>query len=310
MVSAMMVVTAYGQEYYAEHMREYTNQQVVTGQWTDIELWPEGAPNSNGLDYSKKLPPYIPNQKGSCFDMMPGIKMMVPKQKNDKPMRAVVICPGGGYMSLAIDHEGLLWGQFFTSHNVAVFVLTYRLPHGNHEVPASDVYQTIRIIKQHAKEWNIDPDQIGVMGSSAGGHLASTVATHATDDVRPAFQILFYPVISMDSKYVHGGSRDNLLGEHPSQELIDLYSNEKQVTDKTPRAFIALADDDTTVDPINSALYYTALKQHYVPACLHSFPVGGHGFGMSLSFKSHSNLLSSLSEWLESFEHNRNQVKK
>lgn len=191
--------------------------------------------------------------------------------------------------------------QFFTSHNVAVFVLTYRLPHGNHEVPASDVYQTIRIIKQHAKEWNIDPDQIGVMGSSAGGHLASTVATHATNDVRPAFQILFYPVISMDSKYVHGGSRDNLLGEHPSQELIDFYSNEKQVTENTPRAFIVLADDDSTVDPINSALYYAALKQHHVPACIFSYPTGSHGFGMSQSFKYNPNLLLDLTAWLQSF---------
>ena len=180
-------------------------------------------------------------------------------------------------------------------------MLTYRLPHGNHEVPASDVYQAIRIVKEHAKEWNIDPNQIGVMGSSAGGHLASTVATHAADDVRPAFQILFYPVITMDKRYTHMGTHDNLIGKDATPEMETLYSNEKQVTEKTPRAFIVLADDDDVVPSINSAWYFAALKEHGVPANMHVYPTGGHGFGNSQSWKYNADMLQNLSDWLNSF---------
>ena len=140
-----------------------------------------------------------------------------------------------------------MWGKFFQLQNVATVTLIYRMPHQHHEVPLSDAYQAMRLVKAHSKEWNIDADQIGIMGSSAGGHLASTVATHAPDSLRPAFQILFYPVITMDKLYTHGYSRKMLIGENPTQEMETLYSNEKQVDGKTPRAFIVLVDDDDTV---------------------------------------------------------------
>ena len=139
------------------------------------------------------------------------------------------------------------------------------------------------------------------MGSSAGGHLASTVATHAADDVRPAFQILFYPVITMDKRYTHMGTHDNLIGKDASPELETLYSNEKQVTEKTPRAFIVLADDDDVVPSINSAWYFAALKDHGVPANIHVYPTGGHGFGNSQSWKYNANMLTDLADWIESF---------
>ena len=261
----------------------------------DVELWPNGAPNSNGVVYDQ------PVKAGQgTIDMKPGLKVVLPR-KSDKPSKAVVVCPGGGYAMLATMHEGIMWNFFFGRENVATIMLTYRLPHGNHEVPASDVYQAIRIVKEHAKEWNIDPNQIGVMGSSAGGHLASTVATHAADDVRPAFQILFYPVITMDKRYTHMGTHDNMIGKDATPEMETLYSNEKQVTEKTPRAFIVLADDDDVVPSINSAWYFAALKDHGVPANMHVYPTGGHGFGNSQSWKYNADMLQNLSDWLNSF---------
>ena len=278
-----------------ESWQQYLNKAYVTGNVMDVELWPNGAPNSNGVVYDQ------PVKAGQgTIDMKPGLKVVLPR-KSDKPSKAVVVCPGGGYAMLATMHEGIMWNFFFGRENVATIMLTYRLPHGNHEVPASDVYQAIRIVKEHAKEWNIDPNQIGVMGSSAGGHLASTVATHAADDVRPAFQILFYPVITMDKRYTHMGTHDNLIGKDATPEMETLYSNEKQVTEKTPRAFIVLADDDDVVPSINSAWYFAALKDHGVPANMHVYPTGGHGFGNSQSWKYNADMLQNLSDWLNSF---------
>ena len=278
-----------------ESWQQYLNKAYVTGNVMDVELSPNGAPNSNGVVYDQ------PVKAGQgTIDMKPGLKVVLPR-KSDKPSKAVVVCPGGGYAMLATMHEGIMWNFFFGRENVATIMLTYRLPHGNHEVPASDVYQAIRIVKEHAKEWNIDPNQIGVMGSSAGGHLASTVATHAADDVRPAFQILFYPVITMDKRYTHMGTHDNLIGKDATPEMETLYSNEKQVTEKTPRAFIVLADDDDVVPSINSAWYFAALKDHGVPANMHVYPTGGHGFGNSQSWKYNADMLQNLSDWLNSF---------
>ena len=278
-----------------ESWQQYLNKAYVTGDVMDVELWPNGAPNSNEVVYDQ------PVKAGQgTIDMKPGLKVVLPR-KSDKPSKAVVVCPGGGYAMLATMHEGIMWNFFFGRENVATIMLTYRLPHGNHEVPASDVYQAIRIVKEHAKEWNIDPNQIGVMGSSAGGHLASTVATHAADDVRPAFQILFYPVITMDKRYTHMGTHDNLIGKDATPEMETLYSNEKQVTEKTPRAFIVLADDDDVVPSINSAWYFAALKDHGVPANMHVYPTGGHGFGNSQSWKYNADMLQNLSDWLNSF---------
>ena len=291
----MMAVLAQAQ-LNADNWDAYLNRAYVTGNTIDVELWPNGTPNDNGVVYDKS---FVNGEKGT-MDLKPGLKVVLPR-KSDKLSKAVIICPGGGYAMLATMHEGMMWNFFFSRENVATITLTYRLPHGHHEVPASDVYQAIRIVKEHAKEWNIDPDQIGVMGSSAGGHLASTVATHAADDVRPAFQILFYPVITMDKRYTHMGTHDNLIGKDASPELETLYSNEKQVTEKTPRAFIVLADDDDVVPSINSAWYFAALKDHGVPANIHVYPTGGHGFGNSQSWKYNANMLTDLADWIESF---------
>jgi acetyl esterase/lipase len=175
------------------------------------------------------------------------------------------------------------------------------MPRGNCEVPVSDAEEAMRLVRRNAKQWNINPQQVGIMGSSAGGHLASTIATHATGDAAPSFQILFYPVITMDPAFTHQGSHDNLLGEKPKKKLERLYSNELQVTRVTPRAFIALSDDDTLVMPINSANYYQECIRHDVPATVHVYPTGGHGWGYRESFDYHIELVLELKAWLQSF---------
>lgn len=201
---------------------------------------------------------------------------------------AVVICPGGGYGGLAVQPEGHGIAAWLNGHGVTGVVLEYRMPAGRHAVPLLDAQRAIRTVRANSKAWNIDPARIGIIGFSAGGHLASTAATHfdagkpeATDAVdrvscRPDFAILIYPVISM-GELTHGGSRNNLLGKAPSAELIELYSNEKQVTDKTPPTFLAHPLDDTVVVPANSKSFYEALQAHKVPGKYLELASGGHG---------------------------------
>ena len=201
---------------------------------------------------------------------------------------AVVICPGGGYGGLVIGPEGHGIAQWLNQHGIAGIVLEYRLPQGRPFVPLLDAQRAIRTVRSNAKPWNIDPGRIGIIGFSAGGHLASTAGTHfdggdpqAADPIdrvscRPDFAILIYPVITMGEK-THGGSRANLLGRDPKPEMVDLFSNEKQVTDKTPPMFLAHAKDDTVVTPDNSRMMYEALKAHKVAAEYLELPSGGHG---------------------------------
>jgi len=246
-------------------------------------LWPKGAPNSNeNPTDTAKVTVFLPDEK-----------------KNTG--RAVVICPGGGYGHLAMQHEGTDWVSFFSSQGVTVVVLKYRMPRGNYEVPVSDAEEAVKLVRRNAKAWKVDPQQVGIMGFSAGGHLASTIATHAKGNAKPDFQILFYPVITMDPAYTHRGSHDNLLGKSPKKKLEREYSNELQVTRVTPRAFIALSDDDHAVLPSNGVNYYLECLRHDVPATLHVYPSGGHGWGYRDSFAYHIEMLLELKAWLQSF---------
>lgn len=215
--------------------------------------------------------------------------------------RAVVICPGGAYANLSMDNEGHDWAEFFNSQGIAAIVLKYRMPHGNHEIPVSDAMEAMRMVRRNAKEWRIDPKQVGIMGFSAGGHLASVVATSAKGDAVPNFQLLFYPVVTMEPGYTHQGTHDNLLGKEPRKRLVHEYSTDRQVSRMTPRAFIALSDDDHVVLPANGVNYYMACYRHDVPATLHVYPSGGHGWGMKQSFPSHIEMLLDLKAWFNSF---------
>lgn len=202
---------------------------------------------------------------------------------------AIVICPGGGYRVKMIGPEGHGIAKWLNRHGITGVVLDYRLPDGRAFVPLLDAQRAIRTVRAHAKEWDLDPSRIGIMGFSAGGHLASTADTHfddghpsASDPIdrvscRPDFAILVYPVIAMGEHITHSGSQHNLLGENPSPDLIKQFSNEKQVTPHTPPTFLAHALNDKAVPPENSKSFYEALRANKVPAEYLELPTGGHG---------------------------------
>ena len=256
-----------------------------------MDLWPKGAlVSSPDKEDKAELTVYLPEAKKATG-------------------RAVVCCPGGGYTHLAMDHEGHQWATFFNNQGIALIVLKYRMPHGNPQIPVSDAEQTMKTVRMNATEWHIDRNDVGIMGFSAGGHLASTIATRSKGEAAPNFQILFYPVITMDLGYTYKGSHDNLLGtfaeskkEQKEMRRLEFeYSNDLQVNRTTTRAFIALSDDDKAVPAANGLNYYQQLYKHDVPASIHVYPTGGHGWGYRESFAYHYQMIFELKGWLESF---------
>lgn len=211
---------------------------------------------------------------------------------------AIVVIPGGGYAYVAGSSEGSDWAPMLNDLGFTAAVLTYTTPPTAPDGPLTQGRSALKYLRDNAGNLGLKTDRIGVMGFSAGGHLASTIATHTTGDERPAFQILFYPVITMDSRYTHAGSRENLIGTNPSQELINLYSNEKQVTAETPRAYLCWATNDGTVPPRNSLLYINALNSFNIPVHKKTFATGGHGFGFKTTYEHHDEMVADLTEWL------------
>lgn len=259
-----------------------------------LPLYPEGAAESNELSPEKVI-----ETPESLAGGVEADYFIFPADPQTATGQAVVICPGGGYAAVAYAHEGIQVAQWFNEQGVTALVLRYRMPNSHYEIPLKDAQTALKLMRKNAQEWHIDPNQVGIMGFSAGGHLAATASTHFTDSTnRPDFSILIYPVVSFDPAITHSGTRDNLIGKKAPESLIDYYSNEKQITDQTPRAFIALSDDDSAVPSENSVRYYSALKQHGIPAELHIYPSGGHGWGWRESFKYHNELLHSLGRWL------------
>lgn len=259
----------------------------------ELPLWPNGAPNTNDQTGTQKE-----LEGGRITNIIdPSITIYRPENPNGM---AIIMCPGGGYAILAMSHEGHDMASWFTTQGITYIVLKYRMPNGHHEVPLSDAEQAIRIVRKHAKEWNINPHHVGIMGASAGGHLAASLATlYSGEDVRPDFQILFYPVISMQQGIVHSGSRENLLGKMPSAELEQKYSLERQVSAHSPQAFIMLSADDGSVTPINSIGYCMALNEQKVPVSLHVYPTGGHGWGFRDNFTYKRQWTGELEKWLQ-----------
>lgn len=242
-----------------------------------VTLWPEGAPGANG----------------DAEPDVPTITVCLPPKETANGC-AVVICPGGGYGHLAKQHEGYDIADWLNSFGVAGFILRYRhAPQYQHPAPMLDVQRALRTVRARADEWGVDPDRIGVMGFSAGGHLASTAGTHfdngesSADDpidrvsCRPDFMILCYPVISLTTEYTHRGSRKNLLGEAPEEKLVASLSNELQVTAETPPTFLFHTTADRAVPPENSVLFYLALRKAGVPAEMHIYQDGRHGLGLA-----------------------------
>lgn len=249
----------------------------------DVNLYSGSAPNDNGDRYDTAK-----------------VRVFLPVE-SEATGRAVVICPGGGYHHLALKKEGYDWGEFFQSQGIAAVVLKYRMPHGNPDVPISDAEQAMKLVRANAAGWHVSLNDVGIMGFSAGGHLASTIATQSTGDAKPNFQILFYPVITMMEGYGHEGSFHNFLGDHDSKKYQKRYSSDMHVTRVTPRAFIALCDDDQAVPPANGVNYYMELYRNDVRATLHVYPGGGHGWGSNISFKYHDEMMMDFKAWLKSF---------
>ena len=222
----------------------------------------------------------------------------LPEQPNG---RAVVCCPGGGYFMLSNTHEGAAWSEYFNGKGIAFALVNYRIPHGDRTLPVSDAEQAMRTMRDSAAVWHLNPHDIGIMGSSAGGHLASTLATHEPFETRPDFQILFYPVITMGPG-THQGSLEGFLGqEKDDPALIQLYSNELQVKRHlTPPAILLLSNDDDLVPPLpNAVAYYTAMREAGNSCALHIYPSGGHGYGITPNFPYREQMLSDLSAWLD-----------
>ena len=220
--------------------------------------------------------------------------------------RAVVDCPGGGYSHLAMDHEGHQWAEYFNRQGIAFFVLKYRMPKGDRNIPLSDAYQAMRTVRDSAAVWHINKEDVGIMGFSAGGHLASSVSTHAEYDARPNFSILFYPVISMDERITHQGSCINFLGEErkTNPQLVKEWSNDKAVRRHlTPRAIILMSSDDEVVPPVtNGVAYYSAMRNEGNECTMHVYPTCGHGWGFSPGIPFHEQMLNDLTSWLNHFQ--------
>lgn len=260
-----------------------------------VKVWPAGAPGSVSSDsYHQDTVVTETGAPRVQHVTEPELYVYLP-QKEHSASTAVVICPGGGYIRLALDHEGHEVAKWFTESGVAGIVLKYRLPSDqimqNKSVgPLQDVQEAIRIVRRRASEWNINPNKVGIMGFSAGGHLAASASTlywyKANDkadtiSARPDFSLLIYSAISMRDKMTHRGSRLSLLGEHPDSALVNLFSGELHVNDKTPPAFLVHSADDPAVPVTNSILYFSALQRNSIPAELHIYETGGHGYGLA-----------------------------
>jgi len=251
-----------------------------------VELYTGAIPNSKQMGKNETF-----NSGMFRGVSKPTLEVYLP-EKEKATGTAIIIIPGGGYGVVVYQGEGISTAKQFAKNGIAAFVLKYRLPDDSILVnktigPLQDAQQAIKLVRENASKWGVDVSKVGIIGFSAGGHLASTVATHFQKPVienknntnlRPDFQIVVYPVISMQDSLTHRDSRNNLLGKNPSKQLIDEYSNELQVTNNTPPAYITQAADDKTVDVDNSIAYFESLRHHNVDAEMHIYPKGGHGF--------------------------------
>jgi len=283
------------------------------GQGIVLPLWSDNVPNYRPADQAEICD--TSNVIGISKVQTPTISVFLPS-KSMATGQAVIICPGGGYRILAFDKEGTDIAKWLNSHGIAGIVLKYRLPDAETSIiryksPLLDAQRAIRMTRANAANWHLDKQKIGIMGFSAGGHLASTAGTHydngnsaAVDTVerfscRPDFLILAYPVISMQENVTHRGSRRALLGENPDNQLIQRFSNELQVTKNTPQSFIFLASNDHAVIPRNSISFYEALIKNSISAEMHIFPSGGHGFGLAIGRKQLESWTECCTRWLK-----------
>jgi acetyl esterase/lipase len=283
----------------------------LKAQIVEMPLYKGAVPNSIAVPNKESTTTGADGVTRVAKVSLPTITMYKPTNANGM---AIIVCPGGGYSILAIDKEGTKVAEEFNKWGITAFVLKYRLPDDSLNVdkslaPLQDAQQAIRLVRSRSKEWGINKNQIGIMGFSAGGHVASTAATHFnfkadavnndTTSVRPDFAILLYPVISFDTTFGHMGSRNKLIGTQPTADKTAFFSNELHVTSNTPPIFIVHASDDTGVPVENSIRFYQACVKNKVPVEMHLYPHGGHGFGLYNKTTS-DNWMERLKNWLSS----------
>lgn len=260
-----------------------------------LKLWPDGIPGSVKNETYIEQPTLTNGEITWVTNVSePTLSVYLPEAGKETGT-AVLICPGGGYAGLAVGHEGAAIGKWLAENGIAGIVLKYRLPSdlimkNKATAPLQDAQEAMRVIRRNASTWKINPARVGVIGFSAGGHLASTLSTHYAEKVydsdntsaRPDFSLLIYPVISFDASFTHAGSRENLIGKNPSEEMIRHFSNEQQIDANTPPAFLVHSADDDVVPLRNSISYLEGLRKYKIASELHVFQKGGHGYGMSV----------------------------
>ncbi|MFI3305196.1 MAG: alpha/beta hydrolase [Rikenellaceae bacterium] len=263
-----------------------------------IKIWSnKSAPHSN--NYEGELRENTTNLIGNITEA----ELLIYKPKGEnRGDKAVVICPGGGYSILSMMNEGQRIAEWFAENGITAAVVVYRLPNGVCEVPSEDVVEAMRIMRKRASKLGFDPQKLGVVGFSAGGHLAATVSTLPADEAKPNFSVLFYPVISSEKGLAHEGSFNNLLGKDRTAEESAEYSLDRRVDETTPPAILFHCNDDKTVKPVNSTLYYNALSRYQRHAALYIFPEGRHGWGNKDSFEYQSMWQSLLLDWIEKLD--------
>lgn len=269
-----------------------------------IELWPEGVPGLRADATPEKL------DATHASNVHHPYLVAFPAPADKANGTAVIICPGGGYVRLSIENEGSLIAERLNGLGVTAFVLHYRMVEYGHPAPLQDVLRAIRLVRSRAAEFRVKPERIGILGASAGGHLAASAATLFNDpdgrtgaeldhvSARPDFAVLLYPVITMKDPFVHAGSRKALLGPHPTPEAIEHMSLEDHVTPETPPTFLVQTEEDKTVPVENSLMFFAALRKAGVPAEMHLWPKGPHGFGMRKDLPGPSSWSDRLEEWL------------
>ena len=261
-----------------------------------IKLWNNNkAPHSNEETKDENR-----NNRGHIYNTSQTVLYLYKADKKKATGQGVVICPGGGYGAVCIEKEGFALAEYFQSIGVTAIVLKYRLPnYGHKEVPLEDAQEALRYMRENGKKWRVDPSKVGIAGSSAGGHLAAYTSTFTPDAEKPAFTVLFYPVISGESCMTHQGTFDRLLGKNHAPYLREKYSLNNNVTPTTPPTILLLSNNDRTVPPISSIRYYQALKYNGVKAAMHVYPEGGHGWVGRESFRYHKDWQHQLKRWME-----------
>ncbi len=270
------------------------SSSISYGEDCSITIWSNAtAPHSNNIaePESERRPNILQNVTTA--------QLLIFEAKGEKKSdQAVIIAPGGGYVIHAMDREGFLMARWFAENGITAAVLKYRFPNGVKEVPVEDAIEGLRVMREQSQKFGFSPDKVGIVGSSAGGHLAALASTIAKDTEKPNFTILFYPVISSEGGVGDKGSFDRMMGKERTQAQTDEYSADKRVSETTPPAIMFHCDDDKIVPTLNSTRYYNALKRFGIPASLHIYPVGGHGWGMNeVSFR--EEWQTSLLAWLK-----------